>query len=116
MILLITFFVGSLNAQTYISGNDLYTYMVQWEKWDAGIRDKNNADPISVGYFGGYIAGVYDAIHNYYVLPEGVPLKQLCKIGARFLKNHPELLHYVASELIDVALVEAFPLPDMKQD
>lgn len=66
-----------------------------------------------------YIVGVLDAQEDSIqsggvraiCLPDGVKSKQLSLVVSKYLKEHPENLHFRASSLVSEALFVAFPCP-----
>jgi hypothetical protein len=58
-----------------------------------------------------YILGVHDALSvlDLVCVPDGVTGNQLRDVMKLYLENNPQRLHYVAADLIETALLEAWP-------
>ena len=93
---------------TFLSGNDLVTYMREWDKYHAGQSSYNRA---TVGTVQGYIAASSDAYSAVGVIcsPENVTVDQAAAVVASYLKSHPTEWHFAAVGLVRDALKEAFP-------
>jgi hypothetical protein len=65
----------------------------------------------------GYVTGVYDMLEGIssenaippLCVPADVTRGQLQAIVLKFLNEHPELLHYSAAALVNIAIRQAFP-------
>ncbi len=92
---------------------------------------ENNKDPSinfsAVNYCVGYISGINDLHASFvssvscfdppkYCAPQPADSKQLVEIIVRFLTDHPEDLQFHGSDIILVALKEAFPCPQNTHD
>ena len=104
-ITIITFNPLDSSAEFY-NGNDLVKDMQEYEK--VGRGDKNT-NCVSDGMYMGYITGVYDATHGSYDAPEGLIVKQLCSIVAKYLNEHPERWSEPAASLVIDAIRKAYP-------
>lgn len=92
------------------SGNDLLKYCEEAEK--------RTGSGIDFGVCHGYIQGVIDGsaisvlsggTDKAIKVPAGVNSKQLVDIVVTYLRANPEVRHYVASDLVYIALKRAFP-------
>ena len=113
---LLIFFLFCTTSQVsardfYLSGNE---FLNDCEKF---FKDENEGQA-RTGYCLGFVASVVDThstfvgwgkLEKYFCLPESVTQGQLPRIVYKFLKEHPEDLHQVASGLIVRALYNAFP-------
>ena len=75
-------------------------------------------NPVSWDYCRAFIAGAGDGFETGsiyggggqpFCYPEGNTLGQAVRIVMKYLKEHPETLHYFAAELVALALIEAWP-------
>ena len=113
-ILLLTFLLSSSfvakSYATFWDGNDLVKYMREYEKVDKENRD---TDFLMASQFVGYVIGVSDVYSSMLnkKMPDGIEVKQICAIVAKFLKEHPEQWNFYASFLILQALEKAFERP-----
>ncbi len=120
LLLLFLCMVGS-NAYS-IDGNMLLRNCQIVEK-----AEQSDADAFFLQWCFGYIQGVidnddtwyglmsYDKNHTHdkgkYCLPEEpMPYTQLARIVVKYLKEHPENLHWNGSALVHNALIKAFPV------
>ena len=87
----------------FVNGNDLL---------------KRCNDPQAPFYCGGFVSGAHDGFTTawgwskqapMFCVPTGVSIPQLVDITVAYLEDHPETRHYAASELIGLAIREAFP-------
>jgi hypothetical protein len=78
-------------------------------------RDLETTELFSYGYGFGYVIGVADAYDQvFFCLPSGqsgVTAGQLKDVVLRYLKEHPENLHFTAPSLIFEALKKFWPCP-----
>jgi hypothetical protein len=109
------------HGRTEVDGNMLLNNCLEAIKY---IDNKN--DPTinisAANYCVGYISGIND-LHAYFVssiscfdppkycLPQETNSEQLVKIIVKFFKTHLEDLQFQGSDLVIVALKEAFPCP-----
>jgi hypothetical protein len=104
-------------------GNALLSFCQSVEK-----AELTDTDAIALQFCYGYIQGVidgdgiwqgmmsYDKNHTHdkakYCLPEeGFLYMQVARVVVKFLKEHPENLHWAGSVLVHNAFVKAFPCP-----
>jgi hypothetical protein len=114
LMLCVTFFSAlALPSATYAQFVDGKT-LKDWA--DAGDRLSDDTDFSQASQFIGYVTGVMDVI---YVLNSGViclsanvTVGQLTAIVKKYVREHPEEWHLVASSLVFKALVEQFPCPE----
>jgi len=111
IVLLCTFSQArAVESESYYTGNELL------EKCEACINETSVAKGNACA---GYILGISD-LHEMFValgmLKKGwckplvsVETNQLVRIVTKFLQEHPEDLHFAASELVADALTKAFP-------
>ena len=57
----------------------------------------------------GYVSGVTDTMGSNICLTSGVTVQQLDSVVKKYMNEHPEILHYLASSIIREALIKAFP-------
>lgn len=91
-----------------IDGNELYKWAREWN---------NQKGEYLGGAYQGYLIATADALDKTdipwapvkFCIPDGVSNGQVGDIVFQWLEDHPEKRHYLASELVVVALSEAFP-------
>lgn len=90
----------------FISGNELMRQCAEFEKRRGTFED---------GLCGGFVTGVADVAANSLVrgyrvcFPKQVVTGQLTLVVIKYLREHPEDLHYGADSLVLTALEGAFP-------
>ena len=86
------------------------------------LENNSSADEFNAGACKGFILGslqihsVYTDIYKqkaYYCLPPNPSVGQLVRITTKYLKAHPEFLHYGAALSVHNAMIEAFPCPSI---
>jgi hypothetical protein len=88
---------------------------VVFESGNSLIEYCRDTSKVGKAYCYGYIAGVADAMEGDPLLgwrtclPDGVTVGQIGDVVKAWLGSHPEDRHFVADELVDEALAEAFP-------
>jgi len=92
----------------FYDGNKLHDFMRDYELLEAKSPD---ADMKNAFFYAGYVAGISDAYNDLICKPENTQLGQLWGVVAKYLKAHPERWNRPASELILVALQDAYPCP-----
>jgi len=99
--------IGVLSSEAsvyFVTGNTLYGNYLEYKKCRASQRH----DAIAAGYFMGYVAAIADAWSGIMFEFPLIKQEQLFDIVGKYLENHPELRHKVASLLCFMALEEAF--------
>lgn len=93
----------------FYDGNDLRQWSMALTKSNLGnhstVRDGSDAS-----MFQGYVAGVYEYGEGvYFCTPDRTRLIQLTDAVTNFVDNHPNLRSMPASNLVEQALMDAFP-------
>jgi len=99
-------------AHFAFKGEDLSAFSLEFTKGEKGLRH----DKEWMGMYKGYVIGVWHANANGKMIetPDSVTGKQICKVVAKYLEDHPEEHHHAAYTLIIRAVNKAFgpkPLP-----
>jgi hypothetical protein len=97
-----------MDAQSggYIDGNELYVDMTSGTSLGAMYKQ---------GYVLGYVTAVADAGIEHpvsgfkFCIPDSVTAGQLGDIAEKWLEEHPQHRHYIASGLLAAAFRDAFP-------
>lgn len=92
------------SSARFYNGNELVEKMREYEKDESSGPNCHES-----GFYMGYVAGVYDAMRDFFDAPENVTVGQICAIVGKYLKEHPEKWTLPASVLIKDALRKAFP-------
>jgi hypothetical protein len=94
--------IGQVHATSYFrSGEDL-------EELDAALASKLHVD--KPAFAKGYVAGAADATAGVNWCPNAhVPEEQIFHVVAKFMTDHPESRKRSAVNIVDDALVAAFP-------
>ena len=87
------------------AGNDLIIDLREYEKAE---RDDPKTIHTSVGIYIGFVKGVYES-NTKIICAEGIKLKQMNAIVAKYLNEHPEEWNQPAYLLVIKALNKAFP-------
>jgi len=96
--------------EAFLTGSQLLEHCKSYTK-------ENETTPIGAVCFG-YVMGTDDSHINFVVvgdltkvwcMPLHMGSLQLIQIVVKYLKKHPELLHFSASSLVTAAFIEAFP-------
>ena len=107
LILLLSFFVVLLPipsiAGGFQSGNQLLALC------------KDTFGSFNSGACLGYVSGVADTMDSSMCLTSGVTVQQLESVVKKYMNEHPEKLHYLASSIIREALIKAFPCPGKRK-
>ena len=61
------------------------------------------------GIFYGYITGVLDARKNEACLPQGVTNGQINTVVENYLRDHPDVWHFSADDIVIVAVQKSWP-------
>ncbi|MEO8190383.1 MAG: Rap1a/Tai family immunity protein [Acidobacteriota bacterium] len=97
----------------YVNGNALAKQAAAFDKvFELGgrIREgQSSQTQFFAGLFMGYVSAVADTLREKVCKPAEVSAGQAASVVSKYLKDHPEALHYAANEIVDVALKEAFP-------
>lgn len=104
--LLMASFGASAN---FYDGNDLRQWSMALTKSNLGnyISSSEAAD---ASLFQGYVAGVYEYGENvYFCTPDKTRLIQLTDAVTNFINKNPSLRNKPAANLVDQALMDAFP-------
>lgn len=89
----------------FVNGNDLQGWCQSQSKADQGICR-------------GFVVGVIDMIQSGkqgrglkvdVCFPESITLAQAMDVATKWLTNHPQNRHFVASDLVKASMEEAFP-------
>ncbi len=104
LVLMLSFLAVTSVHAGFVSGHDLVVYMNSYDK----LRGVTAEDLIPKGKFSGFVLGVYDSYEREYS-DENVTSGQVCAVVSKYLKQHPELWHLPAVQLVRQALREAFP-------
>jgi hypothetical protein len=91
------------------TGQKLVEMMRHDERFVAGQADA----AFGAGSFFGYVIGIHDALdrRRRICTPNGVKVDQIVAVASKYLKDHPEKWNEPASDVVTVALGEAFPCP-----
>ena len=102
LILLISFSFGG-----FINGNRLYQWGLEYFKKSIG----QNWEPVSDGFYMGYVDGVFDAYYNTFSFcpPKNIRADQVFDIVFKYLQSHPEKRNLPAHILVEKALKEVWP-------
>jgi hypothetical protein len=109
----------------FFQGNNIYKYCTSDRaivvKYAAGAIDKSTKDFASIGLFWSHLFKAVEqekldsamqeakgAVRGY-CEPNGVNLAQAADVFCKYLKDNPADRHKAASELLDIALSEAWP-------
>jgi len=109
--------VAGRTEAVFVSGNQLLAHCREYKS----IAADHEGSSFEAGHCGGFLHGVadsYQSLHRLdasspplYCMPAGVSGGQLVRIVFKFLEANPEKLNAVASDLVLLAYVEAFPCP-----
>jgi hypothetical protein len=114
----VVFLLMSLPAKAAMTGNELLTICEHADAPDSEVTTNQQWDTM---HCVGYISGVTDAntawwdfkpeVHGgpNYCLVGGVNNGQVFRVVVKYLREHPERLHFPAARLINEALTRAFP-------
>ncbi len=113
----VIFFVIVGQGVCFEDGNELLKACWETERANNKGTDINYTDALRCLEF---IQGIIQ-MNSYYIVskkvqkpafcipPQDIPIGQATSIVVKYLKNHPEKLHFVAVGLVVLALEEAFP-------
>ena len=110
-------FVGEWASAYYFDGNELFRWCESWHRQMSFNQDRQtsfNQDWFDGGHCGGYIGGVVDAFDTarVFCVPQGetdVKSGQLVEVVKLYLRDHPEMRHLPAADLVTAAIKEKFP-------
>ena len=89
----------------FIGGNKLVAHAQEYDKYTNGIK----FDEKMVGYYSGFIIGVYDATEwMYKKISRKTTLRQMCSIVSNYLKVNPDKWHLMGTTLVEAAFGGAF--------
>ena len=98
--------VISFSFAGFIDGNELYESGLESYKIDIGQR----GSWIDVGFYAGYVDGVFDAyVGLLFCPPNNIKAGQVYDIVFKYLQNHPENRNLSANTLVFKALNKIWP-------
>jgi hypothetical protein len=108
-IVVLFFLTISIPAQAF-SGDNLSRYCVSEGRENPFNRDST----LCIGLLHGYVSGfkfAYETTNTkkLFCEPEDMSAQQMMKIMNKYLRKHPEKLHFKYGPLFLEALIEAFP-------
>ena len=100
---------------TFWTGNQLMDSIKSYERMENGTPSDSIKDGASAVFCLAYIKGVVEASYIslqgvMYEIPSSVEYTQLVAVVSKYLKAHPEEWSQPACVLINMALVDAFPV------
>lgn len=96
----------STQATAFVDGNILIELCTASGEWAA-----HSCESYIVGVLDTYEDLIQSGEVRAICLPDGARSKQLSLVVSKYLKEHPENLHFRASSLVSEALFTAFPCP-----